>query len=188
MDQAGIILKLKSGDTSTFSEVVGAWQDKVYNTAISIVQNEEDAEDITQEVFITLYEQVGSFREASMLSTWIYRLTVNKSLDHEKKKRRQKHGGLLRKIFVTREDDEPVNFNHPGILLDNKERAVVLFKALKKIPEKQRIAFTLQKIEGLSNQEIAAVMNTTLFAIESLQSRAKTNLKSILMKYYQQNL
>ena len=188
MNQADIIFKLKSGDSTMFKDVVAGWQDKVYNTAISIVQNEEDAEDITQEVFVTLYERINYFREESALSTWIYRITVSKSLDHEKRKKREKHGGLLKKIFLVKEEDEPVNFDHPGILLDNKEKAAVLFKALKKLPEKQRVAFTLHKIEGLSYQEIAAVMNTTLFAVESLQGRAKNNLKSILEKYYQQNL
>ncbi len=187
MDQGDIIFKLKKGDTSVFNDVLAAWQDKVYNTAVSIVQNEEDAEDITQDVFVTLYEQIGNFREASMLSTWLYRITVSKSLDHEKKRKRQKRGGLLKKIFFVREEDEPVNFHHPGVMLDNKERAAVLLKALKKLPEKQRIAFTLHKIEGLSYQETAVVMNITLFAVESLLVRAKTNLKNILSEYYQQN-
>ena len=187
MSQADNIFKLKSGDEAIFKDMVAEWQEKVYNTAVSIVQNPEDAEDITQEVFVTLYESIKDFREESALSTWIYRITISKSLDHEKRKKRQKHGGLLRKIFLVKDEDEPVNFDHPGILLDNKERAVVLFKALKKLPEKQRIAFTLHKLEGLSYQEIATVMNTSLFAVESLQGRAKNNLKSILKKYYQQN-
>ncbi len=187
MNQADLIFKLKKGDTTIFKDVVDTWQNKVYNTAISIVQNEEDAEDITQEVFVTLYEKIADFREESTLSTWIYRITVSRSLDHEKRKKRQKHGGLIRKIFLTRDEDEPAHFDHPGVLLDNKERAAVLFKALKKLPEKQRIAFTLHKLEGLSQQEIASVMNTTVFAVESLQGRAKNNLKSILEKYYEQN-
>ncbi len=185
MNQADTIFKLKSGDTAIFKDVVDAWQNKIYNTAVSIVQNEQDAEDITQEVFVTLYERIGDFREEAALSTWLYRITVSKSLDHEKRKKRKKHGGLLRKIFLTKEDDEPVNFDHPGILLDNKEKAAVLFKALKKLPEKQRVAFTLHKLEGLSYQEIASVMNTTLFAIESLQGRAKNNLRTILKNYYE---
>lgn len=186
MSQADTIFKLKTGDATIFKEVVDTWQDKVYNTAISIVQNEEDAEDITQEVFVTLYERIVDFREESALSTWIYRITVSKSLDHEKRKKRLKHGGLLKKIFSVREDDEPAHFDHPGILLDNKERAAVLFRALKKLPEKQRIAFTLHKVEGLSQQEIAAVMNKTLHAVESLQLRAKSNLRKSLKEFYQQ--
>lgn len=188
MNQADTISKLKSNDIGAFNELVSNWQDKVYNTAISIVQNPEDAEDIAQEVFVTIYERIQNFRGEATLSTWIYRITISKSLDHEKRKKRLKHGGFLRRIFVTREDDEPAHFDHPGILLDNKEMAATLFKALKKLPENQRIAFTLQKTEGLGNNEIAQIMNTSLFAVESLQSRAKKNLKDLLRKYYEQHL
>ncbi|MEO7524404.1 MAG: RNA polymerase sigma factor [Ferruginibacter sp.] len=188
MNQADTIFKLKSGDTAIFNVVVEAWKEKIYNTAISIVQNEQDAEDIAQEVFVTLYERIADFKENAALSTWLYRITVSKSLDHEKRKKRKKHGGLLRKIFLSGAEDETANFDHPGILLDNKERASVLFNALKKLPEKQRVAFTLHKIEGLSYQEISAVMDTTLFAVESLQARAKNNLRNILKAYYEQHL
>ncbi len=188
MNQEDIIYRLKSGDTDVFNEVVNAWQNKVYNTAISIVQNEEDAEDITQEVFVTLYQRIDGFREESLLSSWIYRITISKSLDHEKRKKRQKRGGLLKKILFIDEEEEPANFDHPGILLDNKERARILFGALKKIPEKQRVAFTLHKMEGLTNQEIAAILNTSLYAVESLQLRAKNNLKDILKNYYEKHL
>ncbi len=188
MNQADIIYGLKTGETAVFNEVVRTWQNKVYNTAISIVQNAEDAEDITQEVFVTLYQRIATFREEALLSSWIYRITVSKSLDHEKRKKRQKRGGLLKKIFFIHEEDDPVNFEHPGILLDNKEQAKILFGALKKIPEKQRVAFTLHKIEGLTNQEIAVIMNTSLYAIESLQLRAKNNLKEILKSYYEKHL
>ncbi|MBC7535535.1 MAG: RNA polymerase sigma factor [Ferruginibacter sp.] len=188
MNQADIIFKLKNGDTAAFQKVVLAWQDKVYNTSLSIVQHAQDAEDITQEVFVTLYERIADFREEATLATWMYRITVSKSLDHEKRKRRSKYGGLVRRIFFITQEDEPLNFDHPGILLDNKEKAAVLFKALKKLPEKQRIVFTLHKTEGLSYHEIARVMNTSLYAIESLQTRAKNNLKEILKSYYQQHL
>ena len=187
MDQPEIIARLKQGDKTVYAEVVERWQHMIYNTALSIVQNDEDAEDITQDVFVTLYERIQDFREESTLSTWLYSITIRKALDQEKKKKRQKHGGFLQKIFSVKEADEPANFNHPGILLDNKERAAALFMALKKLPEKQRVAFTLHKMEGLSYQQIADVMKTSLFAIESLQTRARNNLKKILKEYYEQH-
>ena len=187
MDQPEIIARLKQGDNTVYTEVVEQWQHMIYNTAISIVQNQEDAEDITQDVFVVLYERIGEFREAAALSTWLYKITIRKSLDLEKKKSRQKRGGFLQKVFTVKESDEPVNFDHPGILLDNKEKAAVLFKALKKLPDKQRVAFTLHKMEGLSYQQIAAIMDTSLYAVESLQVRAKNNLKKILQDYYEQH-
>ena len=77
-----------------------------------------------------------------------------------------------------------VEFDHPGVQLEKKERANELFYALKQIPDKQRIAFTLHKLEGQSYQEVAEIMNTTLYAVESLMGRAKTNLRKVLSSYY----
>ena len=174
-----------NADPPNFREIVEQWQNMVYNTALSIVQVEADAEDITQDVFLDVYEKLGEFRGEAKLSTWIYRITVNRALDFEKKKKRQKNGGLFKQIFRVREEDEPVNFNHPGVLLDNKEKAAALFKALKILPEKQRVAFTLHKIEGLPYQEIADIMNTSLYAVESLMGKAKAGLKKTLEQFYQ---
>lgn len=156
----------------------------VYNTALSIVQNETDAEDITQDVFIEVYEKSDQFRGDALLSTWIYRITINKALDLERRKKREKNGGLLQKIFAVKEEEEPVNFYHPGVQLDNKENAAMLFKALKKLPENQQVAFTLHKIEGLTYQQMADVMDISLSAAEGLMVRAKTGLKKILEHYY----
>ena len=185
MKQTDLIENNNNADPVGFKDIVDRWQNMVYNTAISIVQVAADAEDITQDVFLDVYQKLPAFRGESQLSTWIYRITINRALDFEKKKKRQKNGGLLRQIFSMKAEDEPVNFNHPGVLLDNKEKAAALFKALKKLPEKQRVAFTLYKIEGLPYQEIATIMNTSLYAVESLMARAKTGLRKMLEKHYQ---
>ncbi|MFT3979369.1 MAG: RNA polymerase sigma factor [Ferruginibacter sp.] len=176
------------GNDAVFTAIVERCQGMVFNTVLSIVQNNEDAEDVTQEVFIEVYENIGEFRQEAQLKTWVYRIAVNKALDWEKRKKRQKHGGLLKRIFSVKEEDEPMSFEHPGAQLDNKEKTTVLFSALKKLPEKQQVAFTLHKIEGLPYSEVANIMETTVNAVESLMVRAKSGLKKILENYYlQQN-
>ena len=184
MNQPELIHRLKNGDPSVFSDIVTLSQNMVYNTALSIVQNETDAEDITQDVFIEVYEKAGQFRGDALLSTWIYRITINKALDLQRKKKRQKNGGFIQKIFSLKEEEEPINFDHPGVQLDNKEKAGILFKALKKLPENQQVAFTLHKIEGLPYQQMADVMEISLSAAEGLMVRAKAGLKKILEHYY----
>lgn len=184
MNQPELIHRLKNGDLSVFSDIVTLSQNMVYNTALSIVQNETDAEDITQDVFIEVYEKAGQFRGDALLSTWIYRITINKALDLQRKKKRQKNGGFIQKIFSLKEEEEPINFDHPGVQLDNKEKAGILFKALKKLPENQQVAFTLHKIEGLPYQQMADVMEISLSAAEGLMVRAKAGLKKILEHYY----
>ena len=81
-----------------------------------------------------------------------------------------------------------VEFEHPGVQMEMKERANELFNALKKIPDNQRIAFTLHKLEGQSYQEVAEIMNSTLYAVESLMSRAKVNLRKELKRYYDDSI
>ncbi len=184
MNESEILVRLQQGDFSVFPAIVERLQDMVYNTALGIVQHEQDAEDITQEVFVTLYEKGHQFRGESKLSTWLYRVTIRKSLDVEKKKGRRKKGGFLKKIFGTTEEADIPHFEHPGVLLDKKEDAKYLFYAIKQLPEQQRIAFTLQKLEGLTNEEIADIMGNSKVAVESLQGRARANLKNILQQYY----
>jgi RNA polymerase sigma factor (sigma-70 family) len=190
LNQPELILQLQQGDGSAFKKLVDEWQNMVYNTALSIVQNEDDADDITQEVFIQVYQSVSSFKGDSKFSTWLYRITVSKALDHEKKKKRKKRFAFVQSLFGSQEDEQvhPVEFDHPGVQLEKKEKAHELFDALKQIPDNQRIAFTLHKLEGQSYQEVAEIMDTSLYAVESLIARAKTNLKKVLNSYYTKNI
>ena len=133
MNQQAIFEKIQTGEED-FAGIVNSRQQMVYNTALGIVQNEEDAEDITQEVFLKVYEGLKNFRNESSLSTWIYRITITTSLDFEKQRKRQKRGGLMQRVFGYAEVDEKPDFFHPGVALDKKEDAAVLFMAMKKLP------------------------------------------------------
>ena len=185
-----LIKKLQEGNQMGFTTLMDLYQNMVYNTALGIVQNEEDADDITQEVFEQVYISIGSFKGESKLSTWLYKITITKSLDHIKKKKRKKRFGIVKSLFGDSEVEKysPVEFNHPGVQLEQKERASELFAALKQLPDKQKIAFILHKVEGQSYQEVAEIMNKSLNAVEALMSRAKANLKILLHNYYYKNL
>lgn len=188
MNEPALLNGLKEGDPSAYKEVVENWKDMVFNTALGIVQNMEDAEDVAQEVFLQVYLSISSFKGESKLSTWLYRITVTKALDHEKKKRRKKRFGMVKSLFGIEGEttvDIP-DFHHPGVELDKKQDAAILFRAIGQLSEQQRIAFTLNKVEGLSYQEISEVMQTTVSSIESLIHRAKINLKKILANHYKQ--
>jgi len=186
LDERLLVEQLKRGDEAAFKTIVETWQNMVYNTALGIVQNAQDAEDIAQETFMQVYHSVSSFKGESKFSTWLYRITVAKALDHERRKKRKKRFGFVKSLFG--EDSEvvinPPDFNHPGIKLDKKETAATLFKAISSLPENQRVAFTLHKVDGLSYQEVSEVMQTSVSSVESLMHRAKTNLRKKLEEYY----
>lgn len=152
----------------------------VYNVALQYVQNIPDAEEITQDVFIKVYEKQEGFKGDSALKTWIYRITINTSLDAIKAKSRKK-----RAVFANRDDaalDRLGDFNHPGVALENKEALALLFKAINQLPDTQRTVLILLKVDDLSQQEVAKILNKTQKSVESTFQRAKQNLKKILNK------
>lgn len=188
MNDAEFIRSLQNGDQSAFKQLVDTWQHMVYNTVLSIVQDMQEAEDVAQEVFIQVYQSIKQFRGDAKLSTWIYRVAITKALDAERKKRSKKRVADLRSwIGIGEKEEETVHFHHPGVDLENKERASMLFKAMQELPENQKIAFTLIKAEGLNYEETADIMGITIKAVEALMHRAKENLKKKLKHYYQQD-
>ena len=184
-DELDLIERLKRGEESAFRSLVVQYQDLVYNTALGIVQNESDAEDVAQEVFIQVYRSIGTFKSEAKLSTWIYRITTTRALDLLRARKSKKRFGLLKRLWET-EEESPVenisDFNHPGVSLERKEEAAQLMTAIAQLPENQKVAFVLHKLEGLSYLEIAEVMGNTLPAVESLMHRARLNLRKILEK------
>ena len=185
MEEILLIQGLQQKEERSFEELVNNYKNKLYNTVLGLVQNEMDAEDITQEVFIQAYESIQSFKGDSKLSTWLYRIAISKALDFIRKKNRKKRSAVIFRFFgPERKEEEPATFHHPGVVLEQRENAAMLFKAINELPEKQRIAFTLHKLEALSYQQVAAVLDTSLSSVESLMHRAKTNLRENLAEYY----
>ncbi len=189
MSDRELILSLQKGSESAFRQLVESYQNQVYNTCLGYLQNEEDAEETAQDVFIEVYRSIKSFRGDAKLSTWIYRIATTKSLELIRKQKRQKRFAFLQSLSGNGKEftQTPASFDHPGVQLENKENARVLFKAIKGLPENQKVAFTLHKIEGLPYQEIADVLKTSISSVESLMFRARKNLQKSLRNYYEKN-
>lgn len=182
MQELELIQQLKQGNEAAFKIFVETHQDRVFNTALGIVQNAADAEDVAQEVFIQAYRSIGSFKGESKLSTWLYRIATTRSLDLLRSKKSKKRHGFLQRLFNDQGElqYDPPDFHHPGVALEQKENAAKLFKAIAKLPDNQKAAFTLHKLEGISYQEISEVLQTTISSVEMLMYRAKQNLKKML--------
>lgn len=153
----------------------------VYNLALHYIQNMEDAEEITQDVFVKVHESLDKFSGKSSIKTWIYRITVNKCLDFIKHKKSAKQFFIFgKKSENERELQNHSNFDHPGIALEQKENAAILFAVINELNENQKTAFILSKLDGLSNPEIAEVMTLSISSVESLIFRAKKTLQQKL--------
>ncbi len=177
-DHIKILESIAQGDRQAFEELYQLFSIKVHNTALSYLQNVEDAEEVTQDVFTTIYRKADQFQGNSSVNTWIYRIAVNSSLNFIKKRSRS-----LFSAFNSQTMDPP-NFDHPGVQMENKESAALLFKAIDTLPNSQKTAFILSFVEELPRQEVADIMEISLKATESLLQRAKAGLREKLEKLY----
>ena len=186
MTDKQLVSEIIDGDESAFKQLVETYQDKTYSICLSYLKNAEDAEDMTQEVFIEIFRSIKKFKREAELSTWIYRIAVNKSLEQLRRSKTKKRLGFLTSLFGREESvgEQHSDFEHPGLKLENKERAAILLRHIEKLSDNQRIAFQLQHLQGMSYQEIAQVLNTSLSSVESLMFRAKKNLRKSLKDFY----
>ncbi|MBX2939539.1 MAG: RNA polymerase sigma factor [Ferruginibacter sp.] len=176
------ISRWHNANPGVFELWVNTWQDMVYNTALGMLMNETDAEDVAQDVFVALYRNSHTFRGEAAISTWLYRVTINRCTDVLRQRKRGKTWWGKR--------EEPsagdwITFEHPGVLAENKDHATVLFNALQRLPHHQRTAFVLNKMEGLRVAEVAEIMKRSVSGVESLLSRANQHLRQWLKNYYE---
>jgi RNA polymerase sigma factor (sigma-70 family) len=187
MEDSEWVQRLRNGDPKAYSRFVDQFQGRVYNTCIGFVFNREDAEDLAQEVFVEVFRSIANFEERSSLATWVYRIAVTKSLELLRSRTRKKRAGQLLSLFGLQQSGFDVRghaIDHPGIRLENQERAKHLYAAIDSLPENQRIAFVLHKIDGHSYEAVAEIMELSGPSVESLLFRAKKNLQKKLENYY----
>lgn len=189
MNDKKLLNHIQKDKTSGFKLLVDEYQALVINTCYGFVRNRQDAEDVAQDVFIEAYRSIEGFRAQSKLSTWLYRIAVNKSLNYL---RDNKKNTWLKSLDILFDDDsntktlepEDSKNNMPDKIAENKETGNYIYQAINTLPDNQRIAFTLSKYEDLSYKEIADVMELSLSSVESLLFRAKKNLQKKLIEHY----
>lgn len=174
-----------SAENVIFESIYHEFKVMVFNLALNYLQNIEDAEEVTQDVFVKVYYSTEHFQQKSSCKTWIYRITINQCLDFIKKKNSRKH----RYLFGPKSENEreylnTATFEHPGILMENQEAAAQLFAVINTLTENQKTAFLLSKLDGVSNPEIAEIMEISISAVESLIFRAKVSLQEKLGKKF----
>ncbi len=188
MTETEIIQKLQQGNEQAFKQLVENYQKLVVNTCFGMVHNTEDAEDIAQEVFIEVFRSIQNFRADSKISTWLYRIAVNRSLNFIRDNKRKRWVHSIEDLVkgISRQVGEIQNINNetPVSELENSQRAKILHAAIDSLPENQKTAFTLNKYEDLSYKEISEVMNLSVSSVESLIHRAKIKLQEKLYLCY----
>lgn len=181
VSQAEFIKELKAGSEAAFGRLIEENQKKVYRIALSFVKNPTDAEDIAQEVFIRIYTSIGSFKGNSSLSTWIYKITYNLSLDFLKRNNR--------KLKTTKTLDDPEDTEIitlagekfiPEKEYEDKELKEDLKKALNELPDDQRQLIELKDVHGFSYEEIMEMTGLKDGTMKSRLNRARASLRKSL--------
>jgi len=184
MSDQEMITGIMNNDKTVIQFLVSKYHKQVIKTAFHLLQNMDDAEDLAQDVCVEIIESAGSFKGTSSLSTWIYRLTVNKSLNFIRKTKRKQLVKQFESFFYKGDGPTGLKVAEPSEYdktFENNERRQILEKAINSLPENQKTAFILSKYEELSYKEITEIMNLSLASVESLLQRAKQNLQKKLI-------
>lgn len=184
MDELKLIDKCKKGDNEAFSKLILSYEKKVYNIALRMVLNPEDAYDVAQEVFLKVYQSIHSFRGQSSFSTWIYRVASNVCLDFLRKKK--KHATVIsidrqveteeNTVSKQLEDPSPGTFEQVEQNLMREELAA----AITKLSPEHRLVIVYRDINGLSYEEIAQITGQSMGTVKSRLSRARKTLQKLL--------
>jgi RNA polymerase sigma-70 factor (ECF subfamily) len=183
-DERHLIERAKAGDVKAFDILVRRYERQIYNFALKLTGNREEASDVAQEAFIRVFRFIDSFRAEASFSTWVYRVLVNAFLDMKKKRRLdtqtlylEEHKGtdgeLLAKDF---EDGAPT----PEEEAISKEREATVHKAILSLPDYQRAMILMYHSKGMSYEEIAEITQLPLGTVKSRMNRARLALKEKL--------
>ena len=168
-----MVAQLQEGSEAAFRILVERYQDRIYRTVFALLRNPEEAEDVAQEVFVEIYQTIGQFRGEAALSTWLYRLATSLALKNLRRARAKKRFAYFTSLLGF----EPPDHAHPLALLVGQQQLEQLLAHLARLPIQQQVAFTLRHEQELSYEQIAAVLGTTVAAVESLLFRARQTLR-----------
>jgi len=182
-----LVEQIKAGDDAAFKALLGRYQERAYRLALSLTKNPADAEEVLQDVFLTVYRKIASFEGRSAFSTWLYRITVNTAL-MKLRGRGPAQESIDEYLPQFTKDGRHarmvVDFTHgPEKLLLLKEREQILREAIEALPPDYKVVLVLRDLEGLSNEEVAEVVGASVLAVKARLHRARLALRGRLERY-----
>jgi RNA polymerase sigma-70 factor, ECF subfamily len=180
MQDTDLMLRVQNGDEAAFNVIVDKYQRRILDLCTRYVGNQSDGEEVAMDVFFQLYRTRLDYRPEAKLSTYLYRIAVNRSLNRIRDRKRRR---LVSFEWVRR--DRPFepgapDAERPDSQLEAREREALVRRAVDGLPDKQKTALLLRRTDELSYEEIASAMGTTVSAVESLLFRARETLKKRL--------
>lgn len=186
LEDAQLVRDSQSGDTRAFDELVRRYQDKVYRLAFKILRHEEDAAEALQDAFLSAFRGIKNFKAESTFSTWLYRVATNAALMRYRR-RREPHVSLEQSQNPN-QDAEPIEVpdwsSQPLEELLDRETREVMEASMERLHEDLRTVFVLRDVEGMSNAEVAEVLDISVAAVKSRLHRARVALREDLERYF----
>lgn len=189
LSDTDLIERFQKGCQLSFNEVVRRYETKAYNLAMRLTRNSEDAEEVLQDVFVTVYRKVEGFEGKAKFSSWLYRITVNAAF-MKLRKRRQDHSVALEDVMpnlhnvTTLAPQNTWSLPCDSFAISNEVR-IALEGAIAKLPEEYRAVFILRDIDGLSNKEVGDILDLSIPAVKSRLHRSRLMLRKKLRRFYE---
>jgi RNA polymerase sigma-70 factor (ECF subfamily) len=184
--EARFIAALKARDERAFKALVARFQDRIYNLIRRLLGNPEEARDVTQEVFVSVFEKVDSYRGDSSLATWLYRIATNHAKNRIKYLSRRKdrmRDSLDQMLVPPTASSFSAEVPRPDQALTRELVSRMVDRALGELDEEQRIVLVLRDVEGQSYEDIAEITGLQLGTVKSRLHRGRQRLKEILAPY-----
>lgn len=169
------IREVLAGDKQAYAQIINKYKNSLYGTILRMTRNPHDAQDLVQEAFIKVYQQLGKYNQTGSFSSWLYRVAINHCMDEFRKKRYQIKQGEI-------DEGKVANHNHPEIIFLKKEKNRQLERLIATLPEDERMIILLRYSNELSYNEISELMDTPLSTVRNKLHRAKKKMRNTVKR------
>ncbi len=184
MNEERIVCELKNGNYTVFKEIIDLFKNRVFGMAYKFTNNYDEAQDLSQEIFLKIYKEIGGFRFESKLSTWIYRISINTCLDWKRKNSKVK----ILSTNVLNDDDETIDIDIkddgplPDELFIRSESQREVHELIYGLPDKYKAVIIMYHFNNMSYQDISTALDIPERTVETRLYRARRLLKDELIK------
>ena len=188
-----LVRRFKSGSLDAFEELVQRYESKVYNLALRFMRNQEDAEEVLQDVFSTLYLKIKGFKGKSAFSSWLYRVVMNAAFMKLRKRKQHQTVSIedlapaARTLFVEKAPYHSYQIvRHSEQLSIQAQLRETLESAIRRLPDQYRAVFVLRDVDGLSNNEVSELLELSIPAVKSRLHRSRLMLRKKLLRSFKE--
>ena len=189
--EEALVRQFQGGDLEAYDKIAEIYQKKIYGLSFNLTRNQMDAQDVTQEVLLTLFRKIHTFQGKSAFSSWVYRITLNASYMKLRSKKKEPNVSIdelmpsFNRAGFQQEKIQDWSENTESLLFTNETRDVIN-KAIALLPEKEKVVFLLRDVEGLSTEKAGEILDLTVPAVKSRLHRARLFLRKKLSSYFEE--